>query len=352
MDVGAPIEKIDLNIDAKFWFGFISSTIMPSQNESILHHPNAAFLGSIMSRRRIDPGLLISQELALRAKQKLTSLSFLVLITKLCQRARIPRDTTRYIEVTPSFSIDIQSIEVEFTREEVDRRRAVPADISPKVDVYSLQAEAPSPTPASEPSGTSAPSSSSEVPGASSFSQPARITEAMNLKMGQLAYSADVRETRLERSIPGMNDSAILAALTLHRVSVDDLASRVTTCESSYWNISEDSPETSGIPLATTGDVLSGGTTYEESDAETDEELIVVHEEEMMESREQSIFRDFSDLVGMIVQPVIHTSPTETSTTAPNGSSTAIPSEMTPGTDAQAHIATLDTEAPTDGETA
>uniref|UniRef100_M1DYA2 Putative plant transposon protein domain-containing protein n=1 Tax=Solanum tuberosum TaxID=4113 RepID=M1DYA2_SOLTU len=49
--VGAPIEKRDLNIAA---------------------------------RRCIDMGLLISQEMAMRAKQKLTSLPFPVLITEIC----------------------------------------------------------------------------------------------------------------------------------------------------------------------------------------------------------------------------------------------------------------------------
>ncbi|KAG5600296.1 hypothetical protein H5410_031666, partial [Solanum commersonii] len=47
---------------------------------------------------------------------------------------------------------DILRIEAEFTREEIDRWRVAPADISPKVDVDSLLVESPSPTPASKPS--------------------------------------------------------------------------------------------------------------------------------------------------------------------------------------------------------
>ncbi|KAG5576724.1 hypothetical protein H5410_056858 [Solanum commersonii] len=331
MDVGTPIEKRDLNIATKFWFSLISNPIMPSQNKSILRHPKAACLGSIMSKKRIDLGLLISQEIPMRAKQKLTSLPFPVLITELCQRAGVPRDTTRDIKVTPSSFIDIRHIEA--TREEVDKRRAILVDISPEVDVDSLLAEAHSPTPASEPSGTSDPSSSSQVPNASSSSQPARITQAMILNMGQLAYSADVRVTRLERSIPKMIDSAILSALTPFRASVDDLATRVVAYESKHGRTSEalalkvkvtdlrkdvdylkstdftsllqvaddeNAPETSGIPLATIGDMQRGGTANEKSNAETDEKLIA---------------------------PVIQTSPTETSTTAPSGSGTAIPSK-------------------------
>uniref|UniRef100_M1DTF5 Putative plant transposon protein domain-containing protein n=1 Tax=Solanum tuberosum TaxID=4113 RepID=M1DTF5_SOLTU len=222
-------------------FGLVTSAA-PSchpRMSPFLRHPKAACLGSIMSRRSIDLGLLISQEKAIRAKQKLISLPFPVLITELSQHAGVPRDTTRDIEVTPSSSIDIQRIEVEFTREEVDRRRAAPADISLEVDVDSLPAEAPSPTLASEPSGTSTHSFSSHVPGASSSFHPTRITQAMILKIGQLAYSADVRATQLERYISGMIDSAILVALTLLKASVDVLATRVTACERRQGETSE-----------------------------------------------------------------------------------------------------------------
>uniref|UniRef100_M1E0W9 Putative plant transposon protein domain-containing protein n=1 Tax=Solanum tuberosum TaxID=4113 RepID=M1E0W9_SOLTU len=150
MDIGAPIEKRDMNIFSRFWFGFISSTIMSSQNESILRHPKESYLSSIMDRRGIDLGLMILQEMAMRTKQRLTSLPFPVLITVLRRRAGVPRDPASDIEVILSSST--RRIKDKLTREEVDRRRAAPADISQEVNVDSLPVEASSPTPASKPS--------------------------------------------------------------------------------------------------------------------------------------------------------------------------------------------------------
>ncbi|XP_049359164.1 uncharacterized protein LOC125823827 [Solanum verrucosum] len=125
-----------------------------------------------------------------------------------------------------------------------------------------------------------------------------------------------------------------LAQLTDMRTSVDELTVRVTACERKQGETSEmtalkaevadlrkdvdylksmdfnsligaandeDTLETSMIPPATTEDLQGDGIADEESDAETDKEQMAMHDDEMIERREESIFRDFPDLVETIV---------------------------------------------------
>ncbi|KAG5631056.1 hypothetical protein H5410_002773 [Solanum commersonii] len=178
-----------------------------------------------------QPGHLIEQEMAMSAKQSQTFMPFLVLITELCRRARVPWDDARDIKVNPSSSTDIWRIEVEYTREETNRRRTAPVDTSLEVDIGSIPAKASLPTLASGPSSTFAPSSSLQ-------GETSEVT-ASKAKVADMRKDVDY--------LKSTDFTSLLEA-------ADDV----------------DAPETSEVSLATTRDVHRDDTSVDESDVETD----------------------------------------------------------------------------------
>jgi len=56
------------------------------------------------------------------------------------------------------------------------------------------------------------------------------LTQAAILRMGHLAYFADVRASRLEVAVPGMIESTLAATVTPLRESIDALTSRIKVC--------------------------------------------------------------------------------------------------------------------------
>ncbi|KAG5571122.1 hypothetical protein H5410_060888, partial [Solanum commersonii] len=144
LEIGAPIEKKDLNI-----------------NKSILRITKAACLGCIIDKTRINLGRTMAQEMVIRAKQRQTSLPFLVLITE---------------------------IKVEYLKYEAERKKASLVDSSPIVDTDTLPVKVPFPTPAGF--------------------QP-QLTQAALLQMRKLAHSADRRAAKLKASISDMIQTSL-----------------------------------------------------------------------------------------------------------------------------------------------
>ena len=63
------IEKKCMHITMRYWFGFLCSSLVPSQNESILRHTKDDLLGLIIGKERLHLGSIIALEKAMRAKK-------------------------------------------------------------------------------------------------------------------------------------------------------------------------------------------------------------------------------------------------------------------------------------------
>uniref|UniRef100_M1DYS0 Polyprotein protein n=1 Tax=Solanum tuberosum TaxID=4113 RepID=M1DYS0_SOLTU len=114
----------------------------------------------------------------------------------------------------------------------------------------------------------------------------------------------------------------------------------------------KDTPNISGTPLATMGYMKRDEAGHAESEMETDEEQIAVHDEVVPESQEDIIFRDLLNLEEMVVQSATQSVPVEMSTPALSRSGTASMSEATPSGSGTDQKVAPNTDAPTDREMA
>lgn len=138
---GSGDREKELNITARYWFNFISSNLVSSQNELILHHYKAVLTGCILDRRQFNLRSIIALEILMRAKNQQTSLPFPGLITALCRRARFLFVGKIDVEITPLVSTNIRCIEGKFRKDEKERARKKPIDTTLVVDVELLEAD-------------------------------------------------------------------------------------------------------------------------------------------------------------------------------------------------------------------
>ncbi|KAG5630847.1 hypothetical protein H5410_002564 [Solanum commersonii] len=171
----APIQKKNLNVAMRYWFGFISSTIIASHNESIFCHAKVAYLGYLIKGPRLNLGMIIAKEMLMRAKQRQTSLPFPILITELSEK-----------------------------------KQEAPVDSFPDMDTDSPLVEAYLPTPASRPQ------------------------TSCYYNFPDTAHSGRTTPDRaaiLDTSIPGMIQTALADPVIPLSATIDALADRIAVCK-------------------------------------------------------------------------------------------------------------------------
>uniref|UniRef100_M1DEY7 Integrase core domain containing protein n=1 Tax=Solanum tuberosum TaxID=4113 RepID=M1DEY7_SOLTU len=103
----------------------------------------------------ISLSAITQEEMLMRARKEQTSLPFPILITQLCEDARVPFWERTDVWITPTHSNDIRRTEADYLRDDAAWRKPPPSDTTPMVYPTTLKTNV---APSVEPSCTTQPS--------------------------------------------------------------------------------------------------------------------------------------------------------------------------------------------------
>lgn len=105
------IQKTDIYMEARYRLSFFCSNLFPSQNQSIHASPRELLIFIIITKKGLNLGLLIIPNIACRAQQKQTSVTFPFLIIEFCRCAKVPFNKKKDFKYAPTSIVDITKIE-------------------------------------------------------------------------------------------------------------------------------------------------------------------------------------------------------------------------------------------------